>query len=491
MGISTLPSKTLTTKSRLSRQETDALGDQIAEYAAHMDAAAHSLLTSLRKFDEGGGWATHGARSCAEWASWRLHWSAATAREHIRVANRLGKLRRIDDALRRGQLSYSKVRAITRVATPANEEALLVDARYSTGNQLEQIVRKYASVLRSRRPTAREDQERRRVSRTTLEDGMVRIDAVLHPDEAQVVWAALSRLAADKLAEQQAGEDVRLAGAAVTKQGRGESTEAEEAQAGQQDWDRRIDRWNGKAIAFSRADALVEMMQDVVRGVHRDRSPTELVVTVAADVLNGSNTVAAPIGCGADGTCLSIDTVRRLACDCDVVVMSETSEGKTLDVGRKMRAVSAALWRALLKRDKQCRFPGCCNRGYLHPHHLQHWANGGETKLSNLLLLCSHHHRFVHEYGYTVTLDADQQPHFYDPRGREVPAIPARLSTNGMVDLKAMNRSLGITATTNAPRWDGTPVDYNAVISGLLQADRHRRDAALGGHDVSAETRLH
>ncbi|CAN5907717.1 HNH endonuclease signature motif containing protein [soil metagenome] len=411
MGAQHLPRKLIAnaTRPRLTRQETDALGERIATYAAHIDAAIHSLLTSLRTFDEGGGWATHGARTCAEWA-WRLHWSAATAREHLRVATRLGTLPRIDDALRRGELSYSKVRAITRVATRANEEALLIDARYSTGNQLEQIVHKYASVLRRQRPTAREDEQRRRVSRTDLDDGMVRIDAVLHPEEAQVVWAALSRLAADKLAQKHAGEDTRLAEAALAKQARGDSTEREETLTGERDFERRIERWNGKVIAFSRADALVEMADQVVRGIRPERSPTELVVTVSADVLNGSNKDAAPIASGADGTCLSIDTVRRLACDCDVVVMRENSDGKTLDVGRKTRAIPAAIWRALLKRDQTCRFPGCCNRAYVHGHHLQPWAMGGETKLGNLLLVCSFHHRFVHEYGYTRSCCSKPQP---------------------------------------------------------------------------------
>ena len=143
------------------------------------------------------------------------------------------------------------------------------------------------------------------------------------------------------------------------------------------------------------------------------------------------------------------------------------------------------------KRDKTCRFPGCCNRTYVHAHHAKHWADGGETKLDNLLLLCTHHHRFVHEYGYTLQLHENGEVHFFDPRGREIPNVPARSSTNGLPDLRTMNRSLGITSTTNAPQWDGTPVDYNAVISGLMMADRARKTRAVAEGGVSAETPFH
>ena len=125
--------------------DLDDLGERIATHAAHLDAATHTLLTDLREFDSAGGWYKQGAHSCAEWLSWRVGWNMGTAREHLRVARRLAELPLIDDALRRGAISYVKVRAITRVATSANEATLLTDAQYSTGSQLERICRKYAA----------------------------------------------------------------------------------------------------------------------------------------------------------------------------------------------------------------------------------------------------------------------------------------------------------------------------------------------------------
>lgn len=94
------------------REEMESLGDRIAESAAHLDAAMHRLLADVRAFDLGGSWSLQGALSCAHWLSWRVGWDLGTARERVRVAHRLAELPDVDDALRRGALSYSKVRAI-------------------------------------------------------------------------------------------------------------------------------------------------------------------------------------------------------------------------------------------------------------------------------------------------------------------------------------------------------------------------------------------
>src|SRR5215813_1322132 len=126
------PAERLPEIDTLTREQVEALGELIAEHGAHLDAATHRLLADLRTFDRAGGWARQGAMSCAHWLSWRLGWSGNRAREHVRVANRLGDLPLIDEALRRGEISYCKVRAMTRVATPANEQLLLDDARHCT-----------------------------------------------------------------------------------------------------------------------------------------------------------------------------------------------------------------------------------------------------------------------------------------------------------------------------------------------------------------------
>ena len=115
---------------------TEELGQEIATLAAHIDAATHRMLRCIRQFDESGGWADQGATSCAHWLSWRIGLDRGTAREKVRVARALGELSAIDEAFGLAVLSYSKVRALTRVATPENEEALLQMALYGTAAQL-------------------------------------------------------------------------------------------------------------------------------------------------------------------------------------------------------------------------------------------------------------------------------------------------------------------------------------------------------------------
>jgi len=176
--------------------EVELLGERIAELAAHLDAATHRLLADLREFDARGGWRSQGATSCAHWLSWRVGWDLVTARERVRVARKLGEFPVTDDALRRGEVSYSKVRAILRVATPANEAMLLECARLSTASELEKLSHKYAVVqAHGKDPSPRDDQVRRYVRRRDTSDGMVKIEAVLHPDEAELVWTMLDHAA--------------------------------------------------------------------------------------------------------------------------------------------------------------------------------------------------------------------------------------------------------------------------------------------------------
>src|SRR5512144_559026 len=176
--------------------DLEQLGERIAEQAAHVDAAMHRLLTDLREFDRRGGWHVQGALSCAHWLSWRVGWELVTARERVRVANKLGEFPVIGDALRRGEVSYSKVRALVRVATPENEVLLLDHARLMTASQLEKLCRKYVLVQRhGQDPHPLGDAQRRYVRRRDTEDGMVKIEAVLHPEEAELVWTMLNHAA--------------------------------------------------------------------------------------------------------------------------------------------------------------------------------------------------------------------------------------------------------------------------------------------------------
>jgi Domain of unknown function (DUF222) len=134
-------------------RELDRLGDEIAELSAHLDAATARLLALIREFDARGGWNT-GFRSCAEWLSWRVGLAPGAARERVRVARALGTLPRLAEALARGQLSYAKVRALTRVATPETQARLVKIGRAGTAAHVEHIIRAWRRV--DRRAEARE-----------------------------------------------------------------------------------------------------------------------------------------------------------------------------------------------------------------------------------------------------------------------------------------------------------------------------------------------
>jgi len=119
-----------------------------------------------------------------------------------------------------------------------------------------------------------------------------------------------------------------------------------------------------------------------------------------------------------------LEAVKRHCCDGQAVVITETAEGEPLGIGRKSRIVPKALERAVRARDGHCcRFPGCHNRRFLHVHHIEHWANGGETCLENLMLLCTRHHPFFHEGGFTIRKDFLDRWAFFRPDGIAVPEV--------------------------------------------------------------------
>jgi hypothetical protein len=203
-----------------------------------------------------------------------------------------------------------------------------------------------------------------------------------------------------------------------------------------------------------------------------------------------------------DGPTLPIETVRRLTCDASLVRITENEAGEPLDVGRKTRTIPPAIRRALNARDPGCCFPGCTRRQYLDAHHIEHWADGGETKLSNLLHLCRTHHRLVHEGGVTVE-PRDGGWRFVRPNGREFAAFEGSLlSDYEWTTLRDTHAAHGIVidAETAATRWGGERMDNGWGVSFLCQQATHAKrdhDAPeeaspsardVSAHDVSAET---
>ncbi|MBZ0171745.1 MAG: HNH endonuclease, partial [Phycisphaerales bacterium] len=323
--------------------------------------------------------------------NWRTGLSLPAAREKVRVARALPELPRISQAMGEGRLSYSKVRAITRVATPDNEEELLVFAEAGTAAHVERLVRAWR---RTDRQAEIDDDERRHASRSLSawvdEDGMVVVRGRLSPEVGAVLLRALEA-AEERLFD-------------LSKEASGDDTTG----------------------AQRRADALgliaeAALAHDLDPGTRGDRY--QVVVHVDASTLSASEADGQGQAALQDGQRVSAETSRRLACDASTIEMLHDSQGNILDIGRKTRAIPTPIRRALDHRDQGCcRFPGC-EVTHCDAHHVEHWADGGETKLGNLVLLCRRHHRAVHEEGFGVTWEGGELQ-FYWPNGRRLEEAP-------------------------------------------------------------------
>jgi hypothetical protein len=427
----------------------DRLGDEIAELSAHLEAATARLLTLIREFDAREGW-NRGFRSCAHWLSWRVGLDLGAARERVRVARALATLPRLAEALARGELSYAKVRALTRVATPDTEERLLGVGRAGTAIHVEQIVRGWRHV--DRKAEARETADRRRHRELYVYrggDGMMVIRGRLEPEVGELLKQALA-----------------AAREALYQRSRKEGAP----------------RPPDSSVLQEQADALALLAETALHQGIDPGPPGEryqVVVHVDAPVLLDPDQPGESVL--EDGTRVSAETSRWLACDASRVVMQHDEEGRVVEVGARTRTIPTALRRALHYRDRGCRFPGCGVR-FGQGHHIRHWAHGGPTTLSNLALLCRRHHRAVHEEGYQVQRLPDGALRFRWPNGRAFPDVPppAPVPADPVTALQAQNEAqgLGIHARTACPTWLGERLDVGWAIHALHPLARGEQRSA-------------
>jgi 5-methylcytosine-specific restriction endonuclease McrA len=435
-------------------QELDRLGDAIAELAAHLDAATARLLDLIREFDARGGW-NSGFRSCAHWLSWRVGLDLGAARERVRVARALGTLPRLSEAFARGELSYAKVRALTRVATPETEARLLAVGRAGTAAHVERIVRGWRRVDRNAEAReARRQHARRSLQVYQDEDGTVVVRGRLAPEVGTLLLRALD--AAREVLYQRN----RAAGRPVPPAA---DPAAEPPTRAQQQAD---------ALALLAETALHHELDPGAPG-ERYQVVVHVDAAVLADPEQPGQSVLE------EGSHVSAETSRRLACDASRVVMRHDAEGRLVEIGARTRTIPPALRRALLHRDRSCRFPGCHVR-VGQGHHVRHWAQGGPTTLANLALLCRRHHRAVHEEGYQLERLADDALRFRRPDGRPLPEVPppAAVPADPVGALRARHETQGIRlhARTACPGWLGERLDVGWAI-GVLHplATRHER----------------
>ena len=424
----------------------DRLGDEIAELSAHLDAATARLLDLIREFDARGGWNT-GFCSCAAWLTWRVGLDRGAARERVRVARALGTLPRLAQALARGELSYSKVRALTRVATPEREERLLAVGRAGTAEHVERIVRGWRTM--DRRAEAQETTRRHRIRALHVyqdEDGMVVLRGRLEPEVGAVLIQALT-----------------AAREALYQKARAQNVPAETSGADVSAEPPTMPQQQADALALVAKTAL---HHGIDPGAPGERY--QVVVHVDAPVLADADAPGQSVL--DDGARVSAETSQRLACDASRVVMRHDPNGRILEVGARTRTIPPALRRALQHRDRGCRFPGC-GRRFGQGHHIHHWAHGGPTKLSNLALLCRRHHRAVHEEGFQVERQPDGELSFRRPDGRPLPESPppAPVPVDPVEALRGRHDAHGLHlhARTAMPGWLGERLDVGWAIDVL------------------------
>jgi hypothetical protein len=436
----------------ISLQELEA---QITELAGHLNAANYRWLALIFEFDRRLGWADGKLPSCAHWLNFKCGLNLGAAREKVRVAHALRDLPKIAASMARGELSYSKVRALTRVACAATEDALLMIALHGTAYHVERLVRGF-----------RRAQEAEELSREALQHANRGLSYWFADDGSLMLKGRLPALAGAML--------IKALDAAL------EATPEKEISA---------DAIEEYSVPYGarRADALALLAEQFLAGSDTASSTADrwqVVVHVDAETLRDHTAGRCELE---QGPSIPAETARRLSCDASLLSVLENGQGEPLDVGRKTRTIPPAIRRALNTRDGGCRFPGCIRQRYVDAHHIEHWADGGETKLSNLVTLCRLHHRLVHEGEITVEALAGGGWCFLHPDGRHFEVIRrSRPVVCDDDDLEQAHADLGIhiDSDTAATRWRGERMDYDLGVWVLCnQAARAR---STGG--VSAET---
>jgi hypothetical protein len=418
----------------ISEISTPELIDRITELAGHLNAANARWLALIAEFDRRRGWAEWGVKSCAHWLNWKCGIALGAAREKLRTAHALVDLPSIAAAMAEGRLSFSKVRAMTRVAEPSNEDYFLDVALNGTATHVEQLVRAYRRTKESQELSREAAQQRNQSLWWFHEpDGSLSIKGRL-PAEVGVLFIQALQAAEDS----NPGKDVPAGTFSDTCLTTGE---------------RRV-------AALSRiAESFLATGDQELSGGDRN----QIVIHVDAQTLKHDHAGRCELE---HGPSIAGETARRLACDASLVSIVENETGEPLNVGRKTRTIPPAIRRALNSRDRGCRFPGCSFTRYVDGHHVKHWAKGGETKLSNLVTLCRFHHRQVHEGRVVVSCLDDGAFRFTRPNGQTFDSPQPSATTWGEL---VAGQQIQITPQTAITGWTGEALDVDHAVGWLLQ----------------------
>jgi hypothetical protein len=445
----------LATVSPLSKADYDQhLAEEITLLAGQINAANYRLLKLIATFDKREAWIGGGTvRSCAHWLNWKCGIALSAAREKVRVAHCLENLPVIDAAFAGGEISYSKVRAMTRAAIPENEDFLLMIARHGTASHVEQVVRKYRSVKSADEHKAEIEQEQNReLVYYQDEDGRWVIHARLPAEAGSLVVKAIEAVA---ITEQQ---DVSA------------ETFLEEE----------LPTASRKTFSQARADAIVSIAEHFLATCDQNEQWQGLKGSERCQVMLHVGIGTLQNRCDLDGKhWISAKTAKRLSCDASLVTVLENDKGQVLNIGRRSRIIPYSIKRALDLRDRSCRVPGCCNTTYLDAHHIQHWSDGGETSLDNLVNMCRHHHRQLHQGVFNICVEkanAYEEAHmvFSTPAGKRIqasffPQFSRKSATTAKQDLR--DAAPAVNSTTCVTQWAGENCEYPVAVEVLLQRD--------------------
>ena len=470
---------------------------QICELAGHLAAATCRFLVLLGDFDARRGWASWEMNSCAQWLSWKCQLSSGTAREHVRVARALRDLPVIRGEFGAGRLSYAKVRALTRIATPDTEQGLAEIAAPMTASQLDRFARAHRRVTHADDATAR---IQRRLTWRFEDDGSLAGTFRLPPLQGAVLLQALRAAAGDLEHPHDGANDSVPAGTPPA----GDPSAGGEHSA------------DGSEPALVTSTGLADALLVIAEAFLADKITTadnpevyQVIVHVGTDALTpapagddpdgddpagddpdgvpaGTPTAARPDHPADPGRChvedapaISVSTAQMITCTAALSWMLHDRDGSILDLGRRRRRPSSALRRATRERDHcRCRYPGCESRR-TDLHHIQYWANGGRTSLDNLINLCKRHHMLIHDRGYLIA-NAGGTFTFYQPDGTVLPASPALPTADGTI---ADCHDADITPDTIIPAWYGERFDLDyAIYTCFANADYQARHRDGTGH---------
>jgi hypothetical protein len=409
------------------------LARAITTGAVRLAAATAAWLRLVAEFDERGGWHGVGIHSCAHWISWQCGMSPVTAREHVRVARALRGLPRIASAFDAGRLSYAKVRALTRIAAPDCEAALLEFAFSATASQTERFCRTWRRVDddAGSTPGDRRPEDGESFERWYDDEGYLTLKIRMRAETGTPLMYRIDSLA-EREARRERAQNTKAQAQHAEFRAAGGTVDRAVAERCQQDAAVGRVRERTAARRIAALGSLAEARVDTDRRPG-DPPRREVVVHVDADVL--ADDTAAGRAFFEDGPAITGAQARRMLCEATAVIMLEKGR-EPLAVGRSKRRATRSQRRALLRRDGGCARPGCPETRIerLHAHHMRHWLFGGQTELANLVLLCDADHGLVHDHDLVLSR-VDGRLTVLTPDGQHIWGTADAAFTTGLAGL--------------------------------------------------------